>query len=835
MANCNNIPPMTASGCPECDINQLARNHYFTGKLLVERDFTDEQRYTMGKLRRHNQRLHGWGAVCGLKVKEHPNAACQSQYVVIEPGTAIDCCGCEIVVNHEEYFDFYSRFLAKWQEQHGPTTTPDTTTLHAIQICVSYRECPTENVPALFDDCSGNAGSCQPNRILESYEFDVLIDPPIQHTDSASVRLDWSCTIGIQNPVGVAKCDSTGLLYVLASNSGAQSASLYAVDTANNSVVASQTFAQSIGLDVAVSTAGDFVYVALQPTTPTTAPQILVFNTQDLTTTVNTLPPGGAHGNKVRLAVVPAPDDRLPAVFNPSGVFIWTTAIQTKSATPPPATQITVGITPVAIAVTGDGSSAYVANSGGTVSAITLSNLFVTPVTAGLAGATPSAIAVATTAKGDIVAVLDTTKGAVSLIAIPSSGPTKATQIGVTINNFTYPPVDLKISPGGRWVYVLEQDSASPNHGYVQTVDEHAVELGHPNVLGAPAPVGLQPVEAVFSPDGSHLYIPYSGNGNTIPGAVAVLSVAQADCPDIFRQAIEWCPDCSQGNCIVLATITGYKYGDAITDAVEGKAPGNDQIDNLTDRHILVSTDLLTRVVRCLLDQGAGSGTPGEQGPVGPAGTLGAGITGVNATFVACDVPPSASLSGPLPNQTLNLTIPGPCNPDLVGIAAISWNHGGSFPGSVVTLFGSVLKIAFTSQVQWGDITPESVEVLFPITGTTGTVTTGTVIWTELAATQVQGGNFATAGLVSSAFTPVAVNNLANGLQIKFSQAAQLLSDAIESSFPIWVRVRGDFIRDAQGRAVDGDHLPPWLPNRPTGDGIEGGTFESWFTLTRGT
>jgi hypothetical protein len=58
--NCKNGTNGTATTCSECDILQLARNNYFTGKLLVERGFADEQRYTMGKLRRHNQRLHGW-------------------------------------------------------------------------------------------------------------------------------------------------------------------------------------------------------------------------------------------------------------------------------------------------------------------------------------------------------------------------------------------------------------------------------------------------------------------------------------------------------------------------------------------------------------------------------------------------------------------------------------------------------------------------------------------------------------------------------------------------------------------------------------------------------
>ena len=98
MGHCNEP---VADTCVDCELPQLDRNHYFTGKLMVERDFTDEQRYTMGKLRRHNLRLHGHGVVCGLKVRPHANPSCRHQYVVVEPGTALDCCGREILVQHE--------------------------------------------------------------------------------------------------------------------------------------------------------------------------------------------------------------------------------------------------------------------------------------------------------------------------------------------------------------------------------------------------------------------------------------------------------------------------------------------------------------------------------------------------------------------------------------------------------------------------------------------------------------------------------------------------------------------------------------------------------------
>jgi hypothetical protein len=45
------------------------------------------------------------------------------------------------------------------------------------------------------------------------------------------------------------------------------------------------------------------------------------------------------------------------------------------------------------------------------------------------------------------------------------------------------------------------------------------------------------------------------------------------------------------------------------------------------------------------------------------------------------------------------------------------------------------------------------------------------------------------------------------------------------------VVVIGDYIRGDGGKAVDANHLPGWLNARPTGDGVEGGTFESWFLI----
>src|SRR5579859_802345 len=155
--------PKACNDCDDSINSQLARNNYFTGKMLVERDFTDEQHYHMGKQRRHARYLHGFGSVCGLKVKQHPNDNCRHQYVVIEPGTAIDCCGRELLVTQNEYFDFAAK-IAEKKVDLG-------TQAHTLQICLRYSACAAEQVPVLFDDCASGDTFTQPNRIIDGYDF----------------------------------------------------------------------------------------------------------------------------------------------------------------------------------------------------------------------------------------------------------------------------------------------------------------------------------------------------------------------------------------------------------------------------------------------------------------------------------------------------------------------------------------------------------------------------------------------------------------------------------------------------------------------------------------
>ena len=82
----------------DCDSLMTERMHYFMGRHLTACDFTDEQTYHRSHRILHNRMLHGWGVVCGLNVRQHPQPECRDSYVEVSPGIALDCCGQELIV-----------------------------------------------------------------------------------------------------------------------------------------------------------------------------------------------------------------------------------------------------------------------------------------------------------------------------------------------------------------------------------------------------------------------------------------------------------------------------------------------------------------------------------------------------------------------------------------------------------------------------------------------------------------------------------------------------------------------------------------------------------------
>ena len=268
--------------CPECEIGSLTRNNYFTGKLLVERDFKDEQRYYIDKLRLHQKRLHGEGVVCGLQVVPHSSATCQNRFVIVQPGFAKDCCGNDIVVPEPEYVDLtqfksWVRLQAAQKNQlaaAGPTA-------HTLQICVRYKECPVENIPVLYDDCGCDDTACAPNRILESYDFDLLVDPKTHGQEWLPAPTLGGCGAESRRSAGERAGIRSAGTYLYALSSATPSV-VCKMDPTGQVNVSGLTYTlPRAGKALAVSSDGSLVY-AISYDSATTTSTLIVLKASDL-------------------------------------------------------------------------------------------------------------------------------------------------------------------------------------------------------------------------------------------------------------------------------------------------------------------------------------------------------------------------------------------------------------------------------------------------------------------------------------------------------------------------------------------------------------------------
>src|SRR5262249_55756065 len=136
--------------------------------------------------------LHGWGVVCGLKVIPHPY--CPALRIVIEPGLAIDGCGREILVPQRverslpvpsplviedpcPSDDPTSDERERQSDEPYEEQTPDQPTSR-LYVCLRYKECGAEPMPAPFNECACGSGGTTPNRICEGYEIETFTDEP---------------------------------------------------------------------------------------------------------------------------------------------------------------------------------------------------------------------------------------------------------------------------------------------------------------------------------------------------------------------------------------------------------------------------------------------------------------------------------------------------------------------------------------------------------------------------------------------------------------------------------------------------------------------------------
>jgi len=173
----------SGSGCGDHAIGDtllaLERPRWFARQIVGPEDLTQEQDYVRARMRRHNRMLHGWGVVCGLRVRAGKEA-CE---VIVEPGYALDPCGEEIVVANAVSVDVCSEDMTgaavsprggdPWCGAVRVARDPE----QAYYLAIRYAERPSRAVLAYGDGC-GQEPACEYSRLQDRYELQVLDAPP---------------------------------------------------------------------------------------------------------------------------------------------------------------------------------------------------------------------------------------------------------------------------------------------------------------------------------------------------------------------------------------------------------------------------------------------------------------------------------------------------------------------------------------------------------------------------------------------------------------------------------------------------------------------------------
>ena len=208
-----------SKSCVPCGLHKPLRNNYFDGKMLFSRDFSDEQDYNRGHRQLHNSLLHGTGTVCGLKIIQHPSPDCRDAFVVVEPGTALDCCGQEIIVPE--------RMLVRVREmlERDNNKALQENLDGSNDLIIALRRCDSgaEQIPVILPGCDGEMGATEFGRICEGFEFVVWARP---HSDGEALtaptqpKLDWvhTITLGEQAPKALHINDGEHWLQIAADN-----------------------------------------------------------------------------------------------------------------------------------------------------------------------------------------------------------------------------------------------------------------------------------------------------------------------------------------------------------------------------------------------------------------------------------------------------------------------------------------------------------------------------------------------------------------------------------------------------------------------------------------
>jgi hypothetical protein len=437
-------------------------------------------------------------------------------------------------------------------------------------------------------------------------------------------------------------------------------------------------------------------------------------------------------------------------------------------------------------------------------------------------------------------------------------------------------PLDLAISPGERWAYLLT--AAENGRAELATIDMELVKERSDQGPASPAGHAVIAIDGTGrslarDQHGTRIYVAAAdSNREAAPdrGLVAVIDVAEADCGARFDEAIGPCPACATNDAndaVILAHLPGYVFADGprIEDAGQG-GTGRVEIDNLTYRPIVPSASTLREVIECILAQGVAEGPPGPRGDTGETGAMGpkgpegpqgeqgeqgepgadggigsdgVGIEDVDLTVLPPGSAPTVNVKTGTTGLIVTLGLPdsAPAALDLNRIRALSWLHGEVYPGVAnVDDFNAMINdkdrgiaVAFESEVSFKQFT--------------GPKKFGPSLLVELQRQDRDQNETRCWCPLRTEVRPLGeeIESDDSGLVTRFAPAPNRLNSPGFSLMVNDVRfdpgetlrlvLYADFLLDTKDRPLDGNHIGGRLP---TGNGRAGGAFISWFTVPGG-
>jgi hypothetical protein len=688
--------------CVPCGLHEPRRNVYFDGKLLLARDFEDEQVYHMAKQQLLNATLHGTGTVCGLKIVEHPAEDCRARFAILQPGLALDCCGREIIVPRKVAIPIGDMLDADGDLVEKLDGTRD------LVIAVTRCDKPGELAPILLADCDGAADTGKPGRILEGYDFHLFAADPgtlAPAYEQHQPRLDWRQTLTFSQatPEAVAVDEETGYAYVAIVPEGEAASRIFVYERRNHDIVTALD-GPAGPIDLAVSPVGDQVYLSFAAGS---AKGIAVYQKSKIRSVADPQATIKLAG-PARLAVSPRTGALFVLRLDTGEITAWSQEAVTDwlaQANPPaagPASPVKVQLkswtarTPEncrgsIFTISPDGARLMVVDGIGprAVRIVTVALLFggeeseVVP-------ANP-ALPLLPTPAGERPVAGNWSLDSRYIFLLSDAGTPQAPQAilrryerleadgslhqrGQGLAVPASHALDLAVAPGERWAYALV--GRLENARVEATVV--ALDMAEAQLAGdTPSLEGVrveEPLPGVglsqrLTLSGRQLYVALadeSAESQPDRGLVAVIEPDEADCGARFRDAVEGCPICGDTTHYV---ILGHlpRYAAAEHPRIRDRDPrdGEVAIDNFTYRPLVPSAQNLRAVVECILDEGVAEGPPGprgDPGEQGDPGPRGPGIQQVAINTLNAGQPATALLSAiggdPEGDQLLTLGIP---------------------------------------------------------------------------------------------------------------------------------------------------------------------------------